>query len=281
PAAGRQYAIRNTQYAIRNKEAGMFIVGELINGMYKQVGAAIKAKDKDVIQGLARQQVAARAAALDVNCGPASARPREDIKWLVEVIQEVVDVPLCLDSTKPEVIESGLSVAKTAAIINSTTADNEKLDVLVPLALKYNSRLIGLCLNKKGVPQDKALRLELAAQIVTYCQDKNFPLERLYLDPVVLPVNVAQSQGKEVLGALAEFKLLADPAPQTIVGLSNVSQGTKQRSLINRTFLVMAQAAGLDAAILDPLDKDLMDGLRAADIILNNQIYCDSFLSAG
>ncbi|MEK6715333.1 MAG: dihydropteroate synthase [Candidatus Omnitrophota bacterium] len=258
----------------------MFIVGELINGMYRNVREAIKDKNKKIIQEIALAQTKAGASALDVNCGPASATPGDTMKWLVESIQEVVDTPLCLDSTKADVIEAGLSMAKNKTIINSTGADKERLDILVPLALRYNSLLIGLAMNKKGVPQDRFQRLELAAQIVTYCQENNFNLSDLYLDPIILPVNVAQSQGTEALEAIREFKLLSEPPPKTIVGLSNVSQGTGVRSLINRTFLVMAQACGLDGAILDPLDKDLMDALITAELILNRQIYCDSFLDA-
>jgi 5-methyltetrahydrofolate corrinoid/iron sulfur protein methyltransferase len=104
--------------------------------------------------------------------------------------------------------------------------------------------------------------------------------EDLYLDPIVLPVNVAQTQGKEVLESIREFRMLCDPAPQTTVGLSNVSQGTKARPLINRTFVAMAIAGGLTSAILDPLDKDLMDSVITAELILNKNIYCDSFLDA-
>lgn len=258
----------------------MFIVGELINGMYKNIREAIKEKDKKIIQQIAIAQTNAGSSALDVNCGPASANPKDTMKWLVESIQEVVDTPLCLDSTKSDVIEAGLSVAKNKTVINSTGADIERLDILVPMAIKYNSSLIGLAMNKKGVPQDRFQRVELAAQIVTYCQENNFNVSNLYLDPIILPVNVAQAQGTEALEAIREFKILSDPAPKTIVGLSNVSQGTNQRSLINRTFIVMAQACGLDGAILDPLDKDLMDALISAELILNKQIYCESFLDA-
>ena len=119
----------------------MFIIGELINGMYKNIGDAIKAKDKAVIQKCALEQLEAGASALDINCGPASRKPVEDIQWLVEIVQEVTDKPLALDSSKPQVIESGLKVIKNKSIINSVTADEEKLSVIVPLAIKYNSSL--------------------------------------------------------------------------------------------------------------------------------------------
>lgn len=258
----------------------MFIIGELINGMYQNIGEAIKKKDKAAIQKCALQQIKAGADALDVNCGPVSKQPVGDMQWLVETIQEVTGVPLALDSSKPQVIESGLKVIKNKAIINSTTADLEKLAVLVPLAKQYQAKLIGLTISAKGIPQNKDQRLELAATIVAYCSEGGFALEDLYLDPIILPVNVAQAQMKDILESIREFKIISQPSPKTIVGLSNVSQGTGVRSLINRTFLVMAVAFGLDAAILDPLDCDLMDALITAELILNKQIYCDSYLEA-
>ncbi|MBM3249514.1 MAG: methyltetrahydrofolate--corrinoid methyltransferase [Candidatus Omnitrophica bacterium] len=258
----------------------MLIIGELINGMFQDIARAIKDKDKSVIQKRALEQVDAGADALDVNCGPASAKPGSDIRWLIEAIREVTDKPLCLDSSKPQVIESGLEVLRGKAIINSTTADPEKLDILVPLAKKYNALLIGLTISTKGIPQNKDQRLELAAEILAFCSQADFPVEDLYIDPIVLPVNVAQAQMQGILEAIREFKVISTPSPKTIVGLSNVSQGTKSRGLLNRTFLTMALAYGLDAAILDPLDKDLMDSLITAELILNKNIYCDSYLDA-
>lgn len=258
----------------------MFIVGELINGMYANIGKAIAGRDKKAIQDCAISQVKYGADALDVNCGPASRDPVADMQWLIESIQEVTDKTICVDSSKPKVIESGLKAVKGRAILNSTTADLDKMDILVPLAKEYKAKLIGLTISAKGIPQNKDQRLELAAQIVSYCAEKEFPIEDLYLDPIAMPVNVAQSQQKEILEAIYEFKIISDPSPKTILGLSNVSQGSSQRSLINRTFLTMALGFGLDAAILDPLDSLLMDAAITSDLILNKNIYCDKFLEA-
>lgn len=258
----------------------MYIIGELINGMYQDIGKAIQTKDKSVIQKRALEQVRSGADALDVNCGPASKDPLNDIQWLINSIQEVTDRAIAIDSSRPQVIESGLKAAKNKVIINSTTADQDKLDALIPLALKYNAKLIGLTISKKGIPQNKDQRMELAAAIVAACQEKGFPIEDIYLDPIVMPVNVAQSQMKDILESIHDFKIISDPAPKTVVGLSNVSQGTCQRSLVNKTFLIMAVGFGLDAAILDPLDKDLVDGAITSDLILNKHIYCDSYLDA-
>lgn len=258
----------------------MFIIGELINGMYQNIGRAIKEKDKSIIQKCALEQVQAGADALDVNCGPASKQPILDMQWLVETIQEVTDRPLAIDSSKPQVVEAGLKAAKNKAIINSTTADLEKLNLLVPLAKQYHAKLIGLTISNKGIPQNKEQRLELAAIIVATCAEAGLSTDELFLDPIVMPVNVAQAQMKDILESMQEFKIISEPSPKTVVGLSNVSQGSCARSLINRTFLTMAIAYGLDAAILDPKDKDLMDAAITAEVILNKNIYCDSYLEA-
>lgn len=258
----------------------MFVIGELINGMYLTIARAIRERDAPVIQKCAKEQIASGADALDVNCGPSSRHPVDDMCWLVETIQSAVPATLVLDSSKPSVIEAGLKAARNAVIINSTTADPQKLDALIPLAKQFGAKLIGLALNSKGVPQNRDQRLELAASIVASCIDAQFPIEDLYLDPVVLPVNVGQQQMLATLEVIRDFKVLSDPAPKTVIGLSNVSQGTAVRGLINRVFLVMAVAFGLDAAILDPKDRELMDSLITAELILNKQIYCDSFLEA-
>jgi len=258
----------------------VYIIGELINGMYVEIGKAIVNKDKAAVQKCALEQIKAGSDALDVNCGPVSRNPVSDIQWLVETIQEVTDKPLALDSSKIQVIESGLKAAKNPVIINSTTADEEKLAALVPLAKKHNAKLIGLTISSKGIPQNKDQRMELAATIVAYCSQEGFPIEDLYLDPIVMPVNVAQAQMPEILESIREFKIISDPSPRTVVGLSNVSQGTCSRSLINRAFLTMAVAFGLDAAIIDPTDCHLVDTLITAELVLNKQIYCDSYLEA-
>ena len=258
----------------------MVTIGELINGMYTVVGKAIVEKDKKAIQKIAKEQVEQGADVLDVNTGPVAKDPVDAMKWLTETIQEVVSVPLCFDSTKAAVIEAGLQLAKGKSIINSTTADDEKLNKLLPLAKKYNAQIIGLTLDKSGVPKDRHKRSEHALKIISSCMEHNIPLEDIYIDPIVMPVNVAQPQAMELLESLREFKVISDPPPKTVVGLSNISQGTKDRSLINRTFLVMATAFGLSAAIVDPLDKELMDAMITAELILNKSIYCDSYLNA-
>ncbi|MBU1061376.1 MAG: dihydropteroate synthase [Candidatus Omnitrophica bacterium] len=260
----------------------MFIIGERINGMFKDVKVAIEKKDKSVIQGLAKKQVECSANALDVNVGPASDKPKEVMEWLVKTIAEVTDIPLAIDTTKEDVMEAGLALCKSKPIINSVNANQDKMDSLFALAKKYNASIIGLTMDKSGIPKDAERRLELAMKIVASCLEHGIDLQDLYIDAVILPVNVAQPHAKEVLKTIRDSKMLSDPPPKTILGLSNVSQGSlpQYKALINRTFLTMAIGAGLDAAILDVTDNDLVDAGITSELLMEKQLYCDSYLAA-
>ena len=260
----------------------MFIIGERINGMFKDVAEAIKKKDKAVIQSLAKKQIAAGANALDVNVGPASDNPKEAMGWLVKTITDIADITLAIDTTKKDAMEAGLNLCKSKPIINSVNANEDKMDTFFALAKKYNASVIGLTMDKSGIPKDSEGRLELAMKIVASAMERGIDISDLYIDAVILPVNVAQAHAREVLKTIRELKILADPAPKAILGLSNVSQGSNERlkPLINRTFLVMAIASGLDAAIMDADDKDLTDAAITAELLMEKQLYCDSFLDA-
>ncbi len=256
----------------------MFIIGERINGMFRSVARAIRERDAGAIADLARRQVSAGASALDLNTGPTGEDPAEVMTWLVQTVQDAVDVTLSLDSPKPAVIAAGLRACRGRAVINSTTGAAEKLDALLPLAVEFNAGLIALTIDERGIPRNAEARAEIALTIVARAMEAGLATDRLYLDPIVLPVNAAQAQGPEVLKAIPSFLALCEPTPHIIVGLSNVSQGALNRGLINRTFLTMAMAMGLDGAILDPLDQELMDALRTASVLLNREIYCDNYL---
>ncbi len=260
----------------------MFLIGERINGMFKDVAKAIKEKDKSIIHDLALKQISCGANALDVNVGPASDNPKEAMEWLVKTIKEVTDISLAIDTTKQDVMELGLSLCKSKPIINSANANEEKMKNLFGLAKKYNVSIIGLTMAKAGIPKDSEGRMELAMKMVAACMEYGIDISELYLDAVILPVNVAQPHAKEVLKTIRDSKLLSEPSPKTVLGLSNVSQGSlaQYKSLINRTFLAMAIANGLDAAILDVTDKELMDTLITAELLMEKQLYCDSYLDA-
>lgn len=260
----------------------MFIIGERINGMFNDVRQAIKEKNKGIIQDLAIKQISCGANALDVNVGPTSSNSKDAMEWLVKSITEVTDITLSIDTTKYEVMETGLSLCRSKSIINSVNANEDKMKSLFALAKKHNSSIIGLTMDMSGIPKDSEGRLELAMKIVAYAMEQGFSTSELYIDAVILPANVAQPHAKEVLKTIRDSKMLADPSPKTILGLSNVSQGAlpQNRTLINRVYLAMAISNGLDAAIMDVMDKELMDELITSELLMEKQLYCDSYLDA-
>ncbi|MFC1666639.1 dihydropteroate synthase [Candidatus Omnitrophota bacterium] len=260
----------------------MFIIGERINGMFNDVADALKKKDESVIQGLAEKQIACGANALDVNVGPSSDSPKEAMQWLVRTITAVTDITLAIDTTKNDVMEAGLSLCKSEPIINSVNANQDKMNSLFALAKKYNASIIGLTMDKSGIPKDAEGRLELGMKIVAFALEQDFDISKLYIDSVILPVNVAQVHAKEVLKTIRDSKMLAAPPPKTMLGLSNVSQGApyENKPLINRTFMVMAIASGLDGAIMDVTDKELVDAGITAELLMEKQLYCDSYIEA-
>ncbi len=258
----------------------MYVIGERINGMFKDVRQAIQAKDKGIIQDLARRQLAAGAQCLDVNVGPASDDPVSTIRWLVESIRKVTPAPLAIDTTKHEVMAAGIKAAGPGSVINSTTGQQAKLDALLPLAAANDASVVALTIDEKGIPRDAGGRVEIALRVVAAAMEHGISPDRIYVDGVIIPVSADQITPTHVLNTISQCKMLSDPPPKTILGLSNVSQGTQYRELINRTYLVMALAQGLDAAILDPMDRDLMDAMITAELLLNRNVYCADFLKA-
>ncbi len=263
----------------------MLIVGENITVSKGVVASAVKERNAAPIIKMAKEQKEAGANYVDINIGPATKNGEELMQWLVESIQSEVDVNLALDTKNIEAMEAGLKVHKGAAMINSVTGDKDKLDILMPMAKKYNSKIVGIALNRDGVPPDVDSRLEIAINIVNSAIEYGVPVSDIYLDPLVLPVAVLQEQVLNCINALKAFKELKDvmgldDEPKTIVGLSNVSQSSpgKLKSLLNRIYLVILLSHGLDSAILNPLDRELMDAVKTFDILNNKILYAHSYL---
>lgn len=257
---------------------GFIMIGERINGMFKDIGEAVANFDPKPIQYWAQKQKEFGAHYLDVNVGPTSTDRVKSMRWMVEVIQEVCDLPLALDSTNYDAIEAGLEVCKKPAIINSCPCERAKIERVFPMAAKYSAAIVALTMDKKGVPKNADTRVAFAMELVAAADEFGVPTDDLFIDPLILPCNVAQDHAPEVLESLRQIKTLADPAPRTTLGLSNVSQKTPDRELINRTYAAMAICAGLDSAIIDVCDSALVDTIATADILLNKAIYCDSYI---
>jgi len=258
----------------------MIIIGEKCNGQFRLVGKAIDERDESILQDLAIRQVKRGAHKLDVSVGAGREDAPDAMKWAVEAIQNVVDIGLSIDTQDLETMEAGLKSCKRKAMINSTTAESKKMDAMFSLAQEYESDIICLTMNEKGVPLDATSRVELAMIILQKAMDFDISSERIYLDPLVMQISSAQKQSLEVLEALKLFRNLSDPPPNTVVGLSNLSSGAEERSLLNATYLAMLMSCGLTAAILDPEDELVMKVLRTSQILLNQKLYAPSYLKA-
>ncbi|MDP6524404.1 MAG: dihydropteroate synthase [Kiritimatiellia bacterium] len=262
----------------------MFVIGERINGMFKDIGDGIAAKDVKPVHAMAEKQLAGGADALDINVG--TRVPKEErgevMKWLVEATCEVTDKPLSIDNPSIDIVRAGIEAAdgKVKTIINSTTGQQDKLDAFMKLAADTGSSIIGLAIDENGVASTADAKLEIGMRTIAAAMEVGLSPDEVYLDPIVLPVNCDQAAPMIVLETVAQFKMLSDPAPHIVVGLSNLSQGALERSLINKIFLTMAMAAGLDASIHDPLDEELMNSMITAEVLLNNTIYSNSYIQA-
>ncbi len=255
----------------------MIFIGERINGSQPHIYQLLLEKGKEEIQKLARRQTEAGTSYIDLNVGTAWLRPAETMVWLVKTVQEAVPTPLALDSRRIDVIEAGIRVCKNPVMINSTTGEKNKLPSFLDLAVKHQASIIALTMDEQGIPPHAAGRVAIAKRIMEFADSHGLPRDRLFIDPVLLPLKFSQSQGPVILETIREIAKERVP-PHIIVGLSNSSQGAKGRQLINRTFLAMAMASGLDAAICDVLDADLVEAATMAEVILECRPDADQIL---
>jgi 5-methyltetrahydrofolate corrinoid/iron sulfur protein methyltransferase len=246
----------------------MLIIGECIHIISPSVKEAIEARDAKFIQTLALKQVKAGAGILDLNIGPQKKRGVEIMPWIVETVQAVTATPLSLDTTNVAAMEAGLQACKMPALLNSASADPARLDPVMELAAKYNASVIALTMGVDGIPATADGRTVIAMEtLLPKAESLGIPPDHVFLDPLALTVNGNQDVAQETVNAIRVFKQLSDPPPMTTVGLSNISNSCPNefRSLINRTFLVMLMAGGLDSAIADPLDKKLMEYIHIVE----------------
>ena len=243
----------------------MKIIGENIHIVSPKVKEALAEQNLKFFQDLAVTQVEGGATYVDLNIGPQKKAGHEIMPWLVKGVQEAVDAPLCLDTTNLAAIEAGLKVAKHQCIINSVSAEEERLEVVPPLAKKYNAKLIALTMGKSGIPVSAEERVNIALEkLLPRAMELDLPMEDLLIDPLVLTVSGCQEYCPECIEAVRILKLAGDPPPMTNVGVTNVSNGVpyEMRPLINRTYMVMLLAVGVDFAIANPLDEDLKEFIR-------------------
>ena len=258
----------------------MFIIGEKINTTRKSIDAAVKARDTAKIQQIAKVQEEAGAHSLDVNCGtvPASEEPAT-MKWLVRTVQSVTDLPLCIDSANPEALEAGLEEHRGKPLVNSISGENARYNKVLPLVKQYGAGIVALCNDDRGLPSSRQMAVDVGDTLVRRLMDDGIFLDDIYLDPLVRTLATSPETVVYTLEVMREFARRF-PGLHLVSGLSNVSFGLPERRLLNRAFVAMSVACGLDAVIADPLDGQLLSLIYASEALVNKDRFCLKYINA-
>lgn len=247
----------------------MYKIGENIHIISPSVKQALADRDGAFFVGLARKQKDSGADAIDLNIGPRKKDGPEVVEWLVECMQEAVPgMTISFDTTNLAAIETGLKLWGENAIVNSASAEPERLENVPPVAAQYGAKLIALCMEKSGIPVSADARIGIAMEkLIPRAEEVGIPMENLFIDPLALTVSGCQEYVPESIETVRMIKMVMDPPPMTTIGLSNVSNQVPHamRPLFHQVYLVMLMAAGLDSAILDPLDTELMELIRVVE----------------
>jgi 5-methyltetrahydrofolate--homocysteine methyltransferase len=258
----------------------VLIIGELINTSRRAINEAVESKDAGYIQKIAQAQFEAGATYIDVNCGTKIEREPEIMEWLVNVIQDAVEAPLCIDSPDPKVLEVGLALCKYGQpMINSISDEKVRFDEVLPLAIKYKAKLVALCMDDTGMPETADDRMKVVDSLYAKLTQAGIPEEYLYFDPLVKPVGSVDQAGLEVLETVKLIKAKY-PNVHFACGLSNISFGLPNRKVLNRLLVAQTMALGMDGYILDPLDKAMMGVIYAGKVLLGQDPYCMNYIKA-
>jgi len=257
----------------------MIVIGELINASRKAIKAAIEAGDAEAIAKIARDQAEAGADYIDVNAGIFVGKEPEYLKWLVETVQQATDKPCAIDSPDPKAIEAALAVHKGTPMINSISLEKERYEKLLPVIAGTDLKVIALCMSDAGMPQTVADRMTIADEPVGGLLKNNVAVENIFVDPLVQPVSVDTTFGLEFINTIEKI-VAAFPGIHTACGLSNISYGLPARKFMNRIFVTMAIAKGLDGAIINPLDSRMMATIIAAEALAGRDSFCMNYLKA-
>jgi 5-methyltetrahydrofolate corrinoid/iron sulfur protein methyltransferase len=255
----------------------MVIIGENIHVIAKAVSIAIRERDAKVIRDLAKAQTEAGADYIDLNVGPMKKDPEENMRWLVNTVQEVTDLPLSIDTMNPVAMEAGLKHCKKRPLLNSASGKTDSKEHMLPLAKKHNCDVVISVMTDKGMPPDVDSKIESIMDTVTHANELGIPNESIWVDPIILPVSTAGEGQRFAVTNLEFIKILEDvlPGVKSTVGLSNVSNGVPDqlRPLLNRVYLMMLGKNGLYSAIADPLDKELMRLIKGEMPKITELIY--------
>ena len=258
----------------------MLIIAERINATRKPIARALADRDAAFLQDVAKKQADAGAHVLDVNTALAPDTEKDLMVWAVESIREAVDTPLAIDSASPDVARAGLErLPKGSAILNSISAETGRLDAMLPLVEEFETRVVALAMDDRGMPASCDDRWRALETIFARTDAAGIARDRILVDPLVRPVATNPEQAPQCLQMIREIAEKGQGAGTTM-GLSNISFGLPERRHLNRTFLAMAAGAGLASAILDPLEPGLMATALAAACLTGRDDYCMAYITA-
>ena len=257
----------------------MKIIGEKINGTRKRVAQAIAGRDSDFIKDLAVKQAEAGSTWLDVNAGTHPDQEPDDLIWLIETIQPEVDIPLCLDSANPEALHVAIAAVAKTPMINSISGEPERLNKILPLVAEHGCEVIALAMDDKKIPETYEKRLAVIDVVMAATQAAGVPDDKVYVDPLAMTIATANQSAVMACDAIRTVKAKY-PEVHFTMGLSNISFGLPARKQINRAFLTLAMQAGLDSAILDPLDRELQAAILATELLLGKDRHCLNYVRA-
>ncbi|MCL2166602.1 MAG: dihydropteroate synthase [Clostridiales bacterium] len=257
----------------------MIIIGEKINGSIASVAKAIRERDEAHIRRLALKQTECGADYLDIAAGTAPDQEREALAWLVGVVQDTVDTPLCIDSTDCDMIRAMLPLIKKPGLINSVSEERGKSDQLMPEIADSEWKIIALTCDDRGVSTDPAVKLAIAETIIGKAKRLGIEEERLFIDPTVTALSAV---GDSLPSFTETARLVRERFPSVHItsGLSNISYGLPCRKAINQQFFCLALAAGMDSAIMDPTSADMRAVLYATEALLGKDRLCRRYLQA-
>ena len=257
----------------------MIVIGEKINGTRQKVKQAIAGGDGDFIKDLARRQADAGADYLDVNAGTAPEREPEDMIWLIDLVQEVTEIPICIDSANPKAIEAGISAVNKTPMLNSLSGEKDRIEGVLPLACEHKTGLIVLAMDDNGIPKTAAERIRIVKHLVSMTREGGLPDENLFIDPLITAAATDITSGNIAFEAMLKIKK-EFPKVHLTGGLSNISFGLPARSIVNQAFAALAIEAGLDSAIMDPEDINLRSMAYAAELVMGRDKFCSNFTKA-
>jgi 5-methyltetrahydrofolate--homocysteine methyltransferase len=249
------------------------VIGERINPTGRKLLAAeMAADDYSRVLSDALAQVEAGATMLDVNAGIPMADEPAILAKAIQLVQEVVDVPLAIDSSIVAALEAGLSVYKGKPLVNSVTGEEERLEVVLPLVKKYGAAVVAISNDETGISEDPNVRYEVAKKIVERAADYGIPREDVVVDPLIMPVGAINMAGRSALDLI--IRLRNELKVNTTCGASNISFGLPNRHGMNAAFLSMAAGAGMTSAIMNPLHAEEMTGIMGANVMNGNDPEC-------